>query len=274
MNKILVPTDFSACANKAFQVAKWLAQKSPNEIHLLHIESTPQDWAQLDRYPEVSKRVAAANRNLDQWVDEVSSKDVAGKKFLVYNKNYHAIIEHVKEHDIDIVVMGSRGSSGLKEFVVGSNTQKVVRLSPVPVLVVKEDLPEDYSIQNIAFVSDFHEEVMDQFKKFVDLAHSWQAQLFLLFVNTPTNFTDTLTTKIKMGNYAMHAPGMVENTYVFNDHSFERGLKNFCEEHEIDLVGMITHGGHSPWQLFNNSLTESMVNHLEIPLLTMHFNTA
>ncbi|MDH3708381.1 MAG: universal stress protein [Cyclobacteriaceae bacterium] len=270
--KILIPTDFSSCANKAFRVALWLAQQSPAEIQLLHIESTPADWAQLDRYPEVTKRIEASKRQLDTMVAEASQSNIEAKRFMVYNKNYHAIVEHISEHKVDFVVMGSQGSSGLKEFVVGSNTQKIVRLSQVPVLVIKDNIPDDYMIKKIAFVSDFGEEVMDQFKQFVTLAQAWQARLYLLFVNTPTNFTDTLTTKIKMGNYAMHAPGMVENTFIYNDHNFEKGLQQFCEEEGIDLVGMITHGDHTPWQLFNNSLTESMVNHLDIPLLTMHFS--
>jgi hypothetical protein len=126
----------------------------------------------------------------------------------------------------------------------------------------------------MVFASDFREEVMDQFKIFVEIARVWEAKLLLLFVNTPSNFTDTLTTKIRMGNYAMHAPDVVEDTYVFNFYNFQEGLEKFCAENEIDIISLITHGGSSGLHLFHNSLTERIVNHVDIPVLTMHFSPA
>jgi hypothetical protein len=207
-------------------------------------------------------------------VSRAESKHVSARKYLVYNLNYQGILQHIKKHKIDMVVMGSQGASGLKEFLLGSNTQKVVRMSPVPVLVIKENLSEDFQVRKMVFASDFREEVMDQFKIFVEIARVWEAKLLLLFVNTPSNFTDTLTTKIRMGNYAMHAPDVVEDTYVFNFYNFQEGLEKFCAENEIDIISLITHGGSSGLHLFHNSLTERIVNHVDIPVLTMHFSPA
>ncbi len=68
----------------------------------------------------------------------------------------------------------------------------------------------------------------------------------------------------------MHAPGVVDSTYVFNFYNFQEGLEKFCIEKKIDMISMITHGGASGLHLFNNSLTERIVNHVDIPLLTMH----
>ena len=155
---------------------------------------------------------------------------VAATSRLVFNKNYKGILEYIEEVQVDMVIMGSTGATGLKELLVGSNTQKIVRVSPVPVLVVKENLTDKFHLEHMVFVSDFNEEVMDQFKKYVAFVQSLNAKLSLLFINTPENFTDTLTTKIKMGNYAMHAPGAVQNTFVFNSYNFLDGLKLFCDE--------------------------------------------
>jgi len=275
MKKILVPTDFSACAQAALSSAVSLASVQDCEIHLLHITSVPADWLSLDAkaglYADIDKKVKQANAQLEKLESDVEQKGVSASKHLLYNSGYQGILSHITDHNIDLVVMGSKGVSGLKEFVLGSNTQKIVRMSNVPVLVIK-DQPASFPPQRIAFVSDFEEEVMDQFKLYVEWAHLWNAELFLLFVNTPSNFTDTLTTKIKMGNYALHAPGVVHNTYVFNDFNFEDGVRKFCQEHDIQMVGMITHGGDAKWQLFHNSLTEHMVNHLNLPILTLHFS--
>ncbi len=278
MKTILVSTDFSLCAERASLVAINLARKTQAEIHFLHIAGVPADWATLvdssDMYPDVTKMVNSCQHKLDMLVSRAESKHVSARKYLVYNLNYQGILQHIKKHKIDMVVMGSQGASGLKEFLLGSNTQKVVRMSPVPVLVIKENLSEDFQVRKMVFASDFREEVMDQFKIFVEIARVWEAKLLLLFVNTPSNFTDTLTTKIRMGNYAMHAPDVVEDTYVFNFYNFQEGLEKFCAENEIDIISLITHGGSSGLHLFHNSLTERIVNHVDIPVLTMHFSPA
>jgi nucleotide-binding universal stress UspA family protein len=276
MKKILVPTDFSECANNAWQASLILAQKTGAEIHFLHVADIPTDWRSMGdgnkMYPEVTKKVQSFHAQLDKLVDETEKAAVSAHKYLAFNKDYRAILDHISEFDIDLVVMGSRGASGLKEWIVGSNTQKIVRLSPVPVLVTKDIAPDGFKLENLVFVSDFNEEVMEQFKQYVAFTQLFDAKLSLLFINTPENFTDTLTTKINMGNYAMHAPGLIENTYIFNHYSFLRGLNAFCQEYRIDALCMITHGSSTGMHLFNNSLTEKVVNQVKLPVLTMHFS--
>ena len=276
MKKILVPTDFSRCAENAWQASLKLAQLAGAEIHFLHVADIPIGWQSLGdgekRYPEVTQRVKGYHTQLDRLVDETEKSGIVAHKYLAFNKDHQAILDHISDFDIDLVVMGSRGATGLKEWIVGSNTQKIVRMSPVPVLVTKDIEPDGFKLENLVFVSDFNDEVMDQFKNYVEFAQLFNAKLSLLFINTPENFTDSLTTKIKMGNYAMHAPGVVENTYVFNHYNFHRGLNAFCQEHHIDALCMITHGSTSGVHLFNSSLTEKVVNHSEIPVLTMHFS--
>ncbi len=275
MMTILVPTDFSNCARKAANFAMKISQKTGSLIHFLHLEDIPPGWLNIDDnqklLPEVTARVKRAKSELDSLVTLSNSRQLTAKSFLLYNRSYEAILDHAREHQVDLIVMGSKGASGLKEFMLGSYTQKIVRLSDAPVLVIKESAAVNLKTSRIAFVSDFQEEVMDQFLKFVKWAKVLNAKLLLVFINTPVNFTDTLTIKMRMGNYAMHAPGMVHNTYIFNDHQFEDGLTKFCKEEEVDIIGMITHGRSPGWQIFNNSLTESIVNHLDTPVLTMHF---
>ena len=276
MKRILVPTDFSKCASSAVDMANSIAKSTGAELHFLHIAAVPVDWYNMTdgekRYPEVTKEINHCQSQLDVMVTETNASGGKAVKFLVFNQNYRGILEHVKENQIDLVVMGSKGATGLKEMLIGSNTQKIVRLSPVPVLVVKESPTGVPKIDNLVFVSDFNEVMMDQFKNFVEYARLLKTKLSLLFINTPENFTDSLTTKIQMGNYAMHAPGIIENTYVFNHFDFLRGLDIFCKENHIGAIGMITHGGGTGMHLFNASLTEKVVNHTKLPVLTMHYS--
>lgn len=274
MKKILVPTDFSKCAENAAKAAMHIAQKTKVALHFIHIANVPVDWSVIDNneklYPEVTRNIRHSQSNLDQLVKQAEGLGLNAKKYLLFNKDYRAILEYIDSENIDMVVMGSTGATGLKEILVGSNTQKIVRLSTVPVFVIKEDSGDNLKLNNIVFVSDFKEEVMDQFKAFVEFVRIFDAKLSLLFVNTPENFTDTQTSTIKMGNYASYAPSVIENTFVYNSYGFIEGLLAFCKENQVDAIGMITHGGTSGLHLFSNSLTERVANHSEIPVLTMH----
>ena len=276
MKKILIPTDFSECASKAVSCALKLSETNDLEIHFMHIAQVPVDWQShqdsAKLYPEVSKAINSHHVQLGKLVDMAEHLGINARKFLLFNKNYKAIIDHIGEHEIDFVVMGSSGATGLKGLLLGSNTQKIVRLSPVPVLVIKDDIFDPFKLDHMVFVSDFREEVINQFKSYVEFVQSLNAKISLLFINTPENFTDSLTTKLVMGNYAMHAPGAVKNTHVFNCYNFMDGLEAFCQQNNVDAIGMITHGGGSGIHLFNSSLTEKVVNQAKIPVLTMHFD--
>lgn len=274
MKNILVPTDFSECAGYAVEIALQLAQKSQSEIHFLHIIDVPADWISLEKkqgelYPEVTKKVNQVNQSLDDLIKKAEQAGLQARKHLVYNKNYDYVIKHVEDDNHDFIVMGSHGASGLREFFIGSNTQKIVRLSPVPVLVVKHPT-ELEDLKDIIFAADFDEEVMDQFKEIVNFAKLIGGKLHLVFINTPYNFTDSLSIKTKMGNYAMHSPALVVSTDVFNSHEVEDGLKTFFKHKGGDMLGMITHGRTGIARAFVGSITESVINHFDIPVLSFH----
>jgi len=276
MKKILVPTDFSDCADNGANAAIAIAKKTGADIRFVHLMAIPVDWINLEdncskMYPEVTKKVNNANHKLDKLVENAEKGGVSAVKELCYNESYDYIINSVKTQAIDLIVMGSHGARGFRELLAGSNTQKIVRLSPVPVLIVKRDT-QNFNVKNIVFASDFSEEVMEEFKQVVDFTKRIGAKLHLLFVNTPLNFTDSFEIKIKMGAYALHAPDRVESTNVYNCNTLDEGLIEFSKEHGGDMLAMITHGRKGISRLFNRSITESVVNHYDMPVLSLHLH--
>ena len=84
-----------------------------------------------------------------------------------FHKAFEGVIEESEKLEVDLIVMGSQGATGLKEMLVGSNTEKVVRLSNIPVLVIKEDIDE-FDIKDIVFASDFSDESKKTFPKVLE----------------------------------------------------------------------------------------------------------
>lgn len=195
-------------------------------------------------------------------------KEVKAKANIEYNQDYASIITFIEQHSIDLVVMGSHGASGFKELFIGSHTQKIVRLSPVPVLVIKRPV-ENLSIKHIIFAYDFEITAHEKFLKIVDLATLLEAKIHLLFVNTPLNFKESHEINKKLEEYAQLAPQIVSSSNVYNSISFEKGLVAFYKERGGDMVIMLTHVRKGMSRLLNSSVTERVINHVEVPVMSL-----
>ena len=278
MKKILIPTDFSDCSGYATDAAISVAKKTGSEIIFLHLTAVPVDWKNLPKdqekiYPDITQRINRINQNMDGLIQKVEKHGSSASMAVIYNQGYGKIIDYIKENEIDFVIMGSQGAGALKEFFVGSTTQKVARLSPVPVLAVKNPFDSD-RIGNIVFPSDFSEEILEPFMEVVNFARLFDSKIHLVFINTPFNFSDTASIKHKMNNYALHAPGIVGSTSIYNSFEFEDGLREFCAEKcNGDIVAMITHGRKGLSRMYTGSLTESIINHVDLPVLSLKVRT-
>ena len=274
MKKILIPTDFSECSGYATEFAINIARKTRSEIVFLHLTAVPVDWKNLPKdqekiYPDITTRINTINAKMSVLITKVEKEGLKASMSVIYNEGYGKIIDYIKNNEIDFVVMGSHGAGAIKEFFVGSTTQKVARLSPVPVLAIKKPVASE-DIGNIVFPSDFSEEILNPFMEVVKFARLFDSRLHLVFINTPFNFSDTASIKHKMNNYALHAPGVVESTSIYNAFEFEDGLKEFCDEQcNGDIIAMITHGRKGLSRMYSGSLTESTINHLDLPILSL-----
>jgi nucleotide-binding universal stress UspA family protein len=156
--------------------------------------------------------------------------------------------------------MGSHGASGAREVFIGSNAEKMVRNSTVPVLVVKEYYRGP--IKNIVFPNTLNTENQeDLVMKVKALQYFFKSQLHLVWINTPLNFTpDTLTIE-RLEGFAKRFMLKDYTINVFNHTDEERGILEFTNSIQGDLIAMGTHGRKGISHLVNGSLAEDVVNH-------------
>lgn len=163
--------------------------------------------------------------------------------------------------------MGSNGASGFKEMFVGSNTEKVVRTSNTPVLVIKNNHPE-FNITDFVFATDFSDEGRGALTKAQKFAKKVDAKMHLLYVNTPAGFKTSVQAQEIMENFVR---GMDVENYslnIYNDTSVEKGILNFTHFINAQLIGMGTHGRKGISHFLNGSISEDMVNHANMPVIT------
>jgi nucleotide-binding universal stress UspA family protein len=273
MKKILVPIDFSDEAKYACKVASQIAKKTDSEIILLHMLDIPSEA--IDPIESNNLRGGAQAIFYMKTIHKKFEKIKAlpffdGLKItedVKFHKAFDGVIEESKKHNVDLIVMGSQGATGLKEMLVGSNTEKVVRHSEIPVLVIKHDV-ENFEINNMIFASDFSDESKKSFLNVIDFANRFNAKLHLLFINTIHNFESTKKSKNKLKSFISDFDIKDHTLNIYNDSTIEEGILNFGKEIDADIIAINTHGRSGLSQLFSESISKELANHALRPIIT------
>ncbi|MDX6183512.1 universal stress protein [Flavobacterium sp. Fl-77] len=272
MKRILVPTDFSKHAEDALKVAAQIAKKNDAEIVILHILELPSQMNDAilggASIPETMLFMKKANETLDEIASKTFLDGIPVTEIAKIDKPIHGITQISKEHNIDLIVMGSHGSSGLEELLIGSNTEKVVRNSDIPVLVIKKDIA-NFDPKNVVFASDFTEETKKPFEKLLKFTKLFNTKLHLVMICTPNSFKPTHVAEKAMNDFVSEFNLTNYSTQIYNDTNIEKGILNFSNSINADIIGMSTHGRTGFAHFFNGSISEGLVNHAVRPVITV-----
>ena len=272
MKHILVPIDFSEQAECAAKVAAKIAKQTNASIYLLHMLEMPQGVVDAMAGGDNSTPASLLfMKKVHERFDELKAKDffkgITITESVQFHKTFDGVIEESEKQNIDLIVMGSSGSSGIKEIMVGSNTEKVVRHSNVPVLVVKTGF-SDLEINKIVFASDFGADSKAKFQNVLDFAAIFKAKLHLVYINTPHNFKSTKKISTTMSNFIADFDIADFDTYIYNETSIEKGILSYADEINADLIALNTHGRSTLSSFFNPSIGQDLANHALKPIIT------
>ena len=271
MKRILVPTDFSKHAEYALRVAAQIAKKNNSEICLLHMLEMPHQASDAvsagSAIPQIMYFKDMAIDKLDELMDSNFLDGINVSEIIQFEKAFDGIMEISKKNDVNLIVMGSHGASGYEEMFIGSNAEKVVRTSDVPVLVIKNE-SGDFKADKIVFASDFSEEIKKPFAKLVEFATVFNSHLDLVMINTPNSFKSTAVAEKIMSDFLEDSNFKNYSTHIYNDVNVEKGILNYASSVDADLIGMCTHGRTGFSHFFNGSISEDLVNHTVRPVIT------
>src|SRR5690606_13580551 len=170
MKKILVPTDFSDQAFNALKAAAGIARKSNAEIVLLHIIDLPQETMDMIQpgydLPEIMFFKQHAETRLTQIALSPELSGLTVSQILKLGRTFNEVTIVAKDNNIDLIVMGSHGASDFKELFIGSNTEKVIRTSEIPVLAIKGD-QSDVKFDKVIVANDFTEDIKESFEQII-----------------------------------------------------------------------------------------------------------
>lgn len=270
MKTIIVPVDFSQQSEYALEVASSLAKEHKAEIIVLHMLEL--NYAMISSseayHPEQTVfLLKAAEKRLSEFLDKQYLKDIQITPVIKHYKVFSEVNEIAKKHNADLIVMGSHGTDGLEEIFIGSNAERVVRNSEIPVIVVKKHRP-GFKVKNFVFACDLRKETLPAFHKAREFAKKLGAELKVVYVNTPGDHFLSAGDMDEQISKFLDLAGVDVPVDTYCDYSVERGVLNYSESTGADLIGIPTHGRKGISHFFMGSIGEDIANHSTIPVVT------
>ena len=286
MKQVFVPTDFSQCADDALNTAVEFCKRTGAKLHLAHCYSAGDELIGTDLsvpfqgvpgtmsgeqlHDLIARQTEQVNQNLEERKISCQKKGVDPQTHLITGSLYTELIKKAEKLSCDLMIMGSHGVQKIEDHLLGSNAQKIVRYSSIPVLTLKGPLSLD-GLLKVAFFSTFSNQgertvfnqYAEKFKKLIKHTH-------FVFVNTPNGFERTADIKQKMKDFSLESWPSHYDFTVYNDLSFEEGVANFSKDHEVDAILLATRGYTGFQRLIHRSVTERVINHTEFPVLSWH----
>jgi nucleotide-binding universal stress UspA family protein len=280
MTKILVPFDFSEQAQIALDFSTAIAANF-GKVHIavLHVMEIPASsnmgtMGGGEMMPNMENQiffVELINRRKSQ-IEELKEKYIAAdftfSATIKLGNAFKGISESIVEENPDLVIMGSKGSSGMEEVLIGSNTEKVVRTATCPVITLKSAVnPQD--LKKIVFASDFRDDNAEIAKRIKHLQELLGAHLYFVIVNTPGNFETSRESIKRIKEFSAKYNFNNVTAKIYNSSSEESGIIEFAEDVKANLIAMTTHGRTGFLHLITGSIAEDVVNHATRPVWTL-----
>jgi nucleotide-binding universal stress UspA family protein len=272
MYKILVPVDFSEKSNYAVKMAAKIGKNIEAEIYLLHLVELPSGIVDMGAgsnfsIPESMMYLRKVKEKILDLKATYFHDDQIVKYTIKFQNPFEGITDYVKKINANLIVMGSKGVSDFEEMIIGSNTEKVVRTSTIPVIVVKAD-SKKFKFKKLVFASNYDDENKVAFVDFLNFAKQFKTEIHLLKINTASSFENSFITKGKIKNFIKDFDLPKNTIHIHNDESVVKGITNFAKEIEADLIALTTHGRSGLSSLFNSSIAKSVSKSVLRPVIT------
>lgn len=275
-HKILLPTDFSDNSWNAIKYAVQLFKKKACTFYLLNVytpllynleyiasgqtiydlddSSKKNSETQLD---ELKKRISKEFENPLHQIETISA----------FNELIPGIKSVVDSEEIDYIIMGTKGATGAKEILFGSNTIHTLKNATCPLLAIPENF-EFKKVQNMLFPTDFH--IMydpSQINPILEIVNMDEAEINVLHVSSGYELTETQ--KFHKAILDLQLNKVNSKYHDVPDADLEEAINEFQKAHQTDMLVMISNK-HS---FFENILFRSTIRqigfHLKIPFLVI-----
>jgi len=268
MKNILVPCDFSPPAVQAFKFAADIASASVGEVCVLKVIDFPCQYSRQlsQRDPRTIFNLEEEYKQQYEKLKSIYAQITVPISFSLEQGGISTtVLKVIDEKGIDLVVMGVKG--GAVNESIGTIAARVIRSSPVPVIVLKTAVHLS-CIRSILFALP-QEIYQAKFVAYVKaLQDFFHATLHILFVNTPLNFQVDSKTRADVEDFVQRFNISNYTFAIRNDNQVQEGIIQYAAEISTDLIVLGTHGRKGVSHLLYGSVTEDVVHNANCPVWT------
>lgn len=276
MINILFPTDFSKAAENAFLYALHLTKALDANLTLAHVYELPElgralhntskevyELMEMESLENFNKSV----KKLRELAIEKGFGDVEFKHVMAEGQIIHKVAAIAEKEDIDYIVMGTTGASGLKEVFLGSVASGVIDSAPCRVLSIPVQTSPADSIDKVAYLTNYKDEEVVSFDQIAAFAKKFNAEIYCIHYDEHVN--DVSQEEMTAWKEKLHTDGLNVSFEVITGEDFEHALIEFYEKNKVDIIGIQPRKRNLFTAIFKKSNTKSIAQHLEIPLLSL-----
>jgi nucleotide-binding universal stress UspA family protein len=256
-------------------MVKKLEEKTSIDIHFLHVLNVP-DTVSMDSRGDI-QTCGEIDVNYVIKQKEIAVRKLENLKVLygnhinvhlVLGKTTDAILDFSSSNSFDLIVMGTKGSSGIKEILSGSEAQIIARRSKIPLLSLMCDR-SDLQIQNVLLVHNFSNPKKEGMELMHKLIKAFNTKVHFLQITSAKVESEKGMVEADMKNFAKLNGIDNYQCHLINDKDVENGVVHYNQMNNMDIICIGTHGKGS---LFHQSATEKLINHLFKPIISFHLN--
>lgn len=272
MLNILVPTDFSKLSKVAVQYAVRIAGVLDGNITLLHVIDLQQTVkTALRMNTGVRDQLRIIQKKFQQLADEMAPEEPEAPieiRFKISRGTTFSdtILKESRRLHSGLIVMGTKGASGLKKTLIGSNTASVLASSHIPILVVPEQ--GTFSpFRNVIYASDLRH-LEQELKILIPYVEKFEAIIHILHI--VDHGSDVVETEARIERAVSKAGYKNIVTLVTVDHEVDAAIESYISVTRADVVAMFTHKPSFYEKMLDRSVTRKMAFHSKIPLLAFN----
>lgn len=276
MKRILFPTDFSEVADNAFVYALHLAKILDMEVFTLHVHSLPNlrtgnlshtlvdfyeyaNWEKFENYRD-------SIPHLKNIAEEAGLSDITMYHCLEEGDTIKAIQRKIKQDEIDLVVMGTTGATGVKKVFLGSVAGEVLENAPCPVIAVPRRAMFNGNINRFGITTNYSVEDEAALRWLMVWAKSFGASIEV--VHADYNNAEGLSGRMQSYEAKFGENEKVEFK-VIGCIRFEAGINTYLNSSDIDVLAMLTHKRNFWQELFSTSQIKKLSYYLDLPVMSL-----
>lgn len=278
MKNILFPTDFTELSLNAFNYALDYAKKTNNKLIVFHAYNPEAETTEeaLKVYTKIDIQNFRSKKDAFPPFEKIRHErgydDIVIKYVVVEGDFINTFKKYIwkREDKIDLVIMGAHNNKNrLLQLFIETNTIKILEEIDKPVIAVPEGSVFDGNLDYILFLVDYKEDEKEPLEDLIEKAKEFNAKIDV--VHFDLAHSESIVPQIENFKNSIEAANYENVTFSSIDTiDIKKSLLHYCEENKVDMVCLINHQRNFYQRLFSYSLTEELINNINIPVMAIY----